>query len=204
MRLTLDHVAVLGETLAAAVAHCETALPVPLGPGGQHARYGTHNRLLGLEAGLYLEAIAIDPEAPAPEGPRWFGLDDFSGPPRLARWILRTDDMDAALAALPEAGAAVPLARGDLRWRMAVPPSGHMAYDGMFPALIEWQSPTPAGDLLSPSGLTLTDLVIRHPEARALANRLAPHLDAPLLRFETGAPGMEAHLRGPDGPACLT
>lgn len=135
MRLTLDHLAVPGETLAAATAHCEAMLSVPMGPGGRHARYGTHNRLLGLDGGLYLEAIAIDPDAAPPAGPRWFGLDTFAGAPRLVRWILRTDDMDAALDALPEAGQAVQLERGDLRWRMAVPASGSLPMTGSFPRL---------------------------------------------------------------------
>ena len=202
--LTLDHIAVLGETLEAAAAHCEAALGQPLGPGGQHAAFATHNRLLGLAGGLYLEAIAIDPSAPPPGRPRWFGLDVFSGAPRLARWVLRVPDMDAALAAFPEAGEAVQLARGDLRWRMAVPPSGEAPYDGLFPAFIEWQGAEAAGDRLPPSGLALDALVIRHPEAAALAARLAPHLDAPLVRFETGAPAMQAAFSGAGWPLWLT
>lgn len=203
MRLTLDHIAVLGETLTEAAAHCEAILGQTMGPGGQHARYGTHNRLLGLEAGHYLEAITVDPDAPAPDGPRWFGLDTVSGPPRLARFILRTDDMEAALAALPEAGQAVALERGDLRWRMAVPPSGQADYDGLFPYLIDWQGGTPAGDRLTSCGLALTALVVRHPEADALAARLAPHLDAPEITFETGPAGLAARLDGPGGAIWL-
>ena len=45
---------------------------------------------LGLDDGLYLEVIAIDPEAPSPAYPRWFDLDRFSGTPRLTNWICRT------------------------------------------------------------------------------------------------------------------
>ena len=52
--MILDHLAVAGETLAEAVAHAEEALGIALGSGGQHPRYGTHNRLIGLEGGLYL------------------------------------------------------------------------------------------------------------------------------------------------------
>ena len=37
---------------------------------------GTHNRVLGMAGGMYLEVIAIDPDAAAPERPRWFGLDE--------------------------------------------------------------------------------------------------------------------------------
>ena len=61
MKLELDHIAVAGESLEEAVAHAEAAVGMPLLPGGEHPRYGTHNQLLGLGRGLYLEAIAIDP-----------------------------------------------------------------------------------------------------------------------------------------------
>ena len=103
--LTLDHIAVLGETLEEAAHHVEAALGLPMMPGGAHARFGTHNRLLGLAPALYLEAIAIDPAAPPPGHPRWFGLDAFAGPARLDKWICRVDDLGAVLEALPMAGA---------------------------------------------------------------------------------------------------
>ena len=59
---------VAGETLAEAAAHVEKALGVALSPGGVHVEMGTHNRLLSLGPGLYLEAIAVNPDARAPEG----------------------------------------------------------------------------------------------------------------------------------------
>ncbi|KZZ67236.1 VOC family protein, partial [Sulfitobacter sp. HI0129] len=137
--LSLDHLAVAGEDLAAARAHAETALDVILQPGGRHDVFGTHNRLLGLADGLYLEAIAADPDAPAPDRARWFDLDRFSGPARLTNWICRCDDLDAALARLPDGfGRPVDLQRGDLRWRMSVPEEGRLPFDNLAPALIQW------------------------------------------------------------------
>ena len=59
--MLLDHIAVSGETLAAAIDAVATTLGASMQPGGQHDVFGTHNALLGLEDGLYLEAIAIDP-----------------------------------------------------------------------------------------------------------------------------------------------
>lgn len=78
----------------------ETALGVSLQPGGQHDLFATHNRLLGLADGFYIEAIAIDPSVSAPSRPRWFDLDRFSGPPRLINWICRVDSMAATLPGL--------------------------------------------------------------------------------------------------------
>lgn len=202
--LGLDHIAVLGSTLQAATLACETAFGTALLPGGHHAAFATHNRLLGLEGGLYLEAIAIDPGAPPPGRPRWFGLDAFTGPARLNKWICRVPDMAAALRALPEAGRPIALVRGDLRWTMAVPDDGHLPYDGLFPALIEWHSPTPPGDRLPGQGRHLLSLTLRHPQADALQDRLAPFLDSPLVRFETALqPGMTARFDTPMGEVRL-
>ncbi|EPX85170.1 VOC family protein [Salipiger mucosus] len=204
MTLELDHVAVLGETLEEAAAHAEAALGCPMLPGGVHPRYGTHNRLLGLGEGLYIEAIAIDPAAPPPDHARWFGLDDFSGPARLDKWVCHVPDMTKALEALPMAGTPVQLARGNLRWLMAVPEDGHLPYDGLFPALIEWQSPVPPGSALPAAGPRLERLIVAHPEAEALEALLAPHLDAPLVSFETAPrPGLRAELTTPHGRRVL-
>ena len=96
----LDHLAVSAEGLAEGVQHIERLLGVPMAGGGQHGAMGTHNRLLSL-GDLYLEVIAVDPDAPAPGRPRWFDLDRFSGPPRLTNWIVATDRLDADLAKGP-------------------------------------------------------------------------------------------------------
>ena len=61
---------------------------------------GTHNRLLKIASEAYpqayLEIIAIDPEAPRPARPRWFGLDevDLSAGPRLVHWVGRSPMLD--------------------------------------------------------------------------------------------------------------
>ena len=136
----LDHIAVAGETLAAAVAYSEHVLGVSLGPGGQHAHYATHNQLLGLQDGLYFEAIAIDPSQPEPAYPRWFGLDAFSGPARLDKWILRCADISEAMRTFPDLGEPVHLTRGSVSWTMIVPRDGMVPFDGLFPAFIQWHS----------------------------------------------------------------
>ncbi|ANT62080.1 polyphosphate kinase [Salipiger sp. CCB-MM3] len=185
--LELDHVAVLGETLAEAVSHAESALGLPLSPGGAHPDFGTHNFLLGLENDLYLEAIAVDPSAPDPGRPRWFGLDGFTGPARLDKWVCRVPDLDAALKVLPMAGEAVAVTRGALSWKISVPRDGLLPFDGMFPALIEWVSPVPPGVSLAGAGIRLDRLTVAHPQADALQALLAPHLNVPLAEFEVEA-----------------
>ncbi|MCU9839001.1 VOC family protein [Ruegeria sp. WL0004] len=195
--MELDHFAVAGATLEEAAVHVEEALGVAMQPGGRHARFGTWNRLLGLADGLYLEAIAIDPDAPPPDRPRWFNLDRFQGAPRLTNWICQVPDLDAALAGLPQgAGAPVDLERGALRWRMAVPATGILPYDDRFPALIQWQGALHPAAMLAPSGCALERLIVTHPQAEDLAA-----LCGPLQRvvFEPGASGLRAEIRTPHG-----
>lgn len=199
----LDHLAVAGETLEEAAAHVEAALGVAMQPGGRHARFGTHNRLLGLADGLYLEAIAVDPDAPAPDRPRWFGLDAFTGVARLGNWICRVDDLDAALSALPLAGEPVELARGDLCWCMAVPQGGALPFDNLFPALIQWHGDLHPASMLAGSGCTLKRLVVIHPEADAL-RRLLRVLADPRIVFEPGdVPTLAAEFDTPHGTRVL-
>jgi len=202
--MELDHIAVSGETLEEAAAAVEEALGVPMLPGGQHDVFITHNRLLGLEDGLYLEAIAADPTRPAPDRPRWFDLDSFKGPARLTNWICRCDDLDALLAALPvDAGAPVSLTRGDLRWRMAVPADGKLPFDNLFPPLIQWHCDIHPASVLPSSGCRLTRLVVAHPEAMALRDVLAAHLADARVVFEPGAAALSAEFDTPHGRRVL-
>ncbi len=196
--MQLDHVAVAGETLEEAAETIENALGVPMQPGGLHERFGTHNRLLGLGDGLYIEAIAIDPSAPRPPRARWFGLDRFSGPARLTNWICRTDDLSGALWRLPLAGEPVNLTRGNLAWVMAVPRNGGLPFDNLHPALIEWRSPHP-GVVLTQSNCTLRRLIVSHPEAAALRRMVGPLLEDPRVIYEPGAPALAAEIDTPDG-----
>lgn len=197
--IVLDHLAVAAETLAEGQAAVEAALGVALQPGGQHPHFATHNMLLGLEDGLYLEVISADPSVPSPDYPRWFDLDRFSGPPRLSNWICRVPDLARMVGVLPQAGSPVALARGDLRWQMAVPETGILPYDNLFPALIEWQSSPHPATRLAASGCRLRRLTIRHPNAAALHAALAPQFSDDRVRFETGEQAMLAAFDTPHG-----
>tara|TARA_R110002126_G_scaffold282706_1_gene431352 strand:+ start:82390 stop:83019 length:630 start_codon:yes stop_codon:yes gene_type:complete len=191
--MELDHIAIAGESLPEAVAYVQEALGVTMQPGGEHAVFHTHNKLLGLEDGLYLEAIAVNPDAVVPDRARWFDLDRFSGPARLTNWICRCDDLDATLRAFPEGfGAPVQLQRGDLRWRMAVPQSGILPFDNCAPALIEWQGDAHPALRLGSGGCRLETLEVQHPDALVLADLLVPFLHDSRVSFVTGDPGLKA------------
>lgn len=185
--LILDHIAVAAESLAEGAAHVEAALGVELSDVGHHDRMGTHNRLLSLGPGLYLEVIAINPDAEPPAQARWFDLDNFTGHPRLTNWIVRTDDLAAALAkAPPGMGAPISFARGSYLWQMGVPPDGRLPFDGAAPALIEWESALHPAERLPDRGCRLAGLTVEHPEAEALLAAYPALASVDLVRIATG------------------
>ncbi|WP_293574773.1 VOC family protein [Phaeobacter sp.] len=199
--MELDHLAVAAATLEEAVAHVEDSLGVPMQPGGSHAVFGTHNRLLGLADGLYMEAIAIDPAATPQRTPRWFDMDRRQGPARITNWICRCDDLVTALENAPKgAGDIVDLQRGDLRWQMAVPADGILPFDNMFPALMQWHSPHPAAQLVQ-QGCRLRHLTLSHPEGDALSAALPLRDDR--VSVQIGPAGFEAEFDTPHGRRVL-
>ena len=204
MTLTLDHLAVSALTLAEGVAAVEAALGVALVGGGAHPHMATHNRLLGL-GDLYLEVIAADPSAPRPAWPRWFDLDNFTGPPRLTNWVARCDDIAAAVAVSPaNIGVPVALQRGAYAWDMAVPLDGRLPYDGAYPALIQWHGALHPVQALPDSGVRLQLLEIAHPRADDLRASLQGRLDDPRLVIVQGAvKALQASFSTPHGPRVL-
>lgn len=202
--LSLDHLAVACTDLAAGAAAAEAALGVPTQPGGEHARFGTHNRLLSLGPQEYLEIIAINPAAEPPGRPRWFDLDNFAGAPRLSTWIAACEDLPEALELAPKgSGARIPLTRGDLRWQMAVPDDGRLPFDGIFPALIKWDGPHHPAQRLTDHGVRLKVLRLSHPEPTALRKALKPLLGDPRIKIVKGAPGLSAEFSTPAGKRLL-
>jgi hypothetical protein len=197
--LVFDHLAVAAATLAEGVAWVEDALGVALSGGGAHPHMGTHNRLLGL-GDLYLEVIAIDPDAPPPVWPRWFDLDNFAGPPRLTNWVARCDDLSVEVARSPAAvGVPVALKRGDYAWEMAVPGDGKLPYNGGFPALIQWHGSLHPAQTLPDMGMRLRQLEIAHPEAVGLRTALMGRLTDPRVVIIEGPLAMQASFDTPHG-----
>lgn len=198
--MRLDHLAIAAETLEDGVAWAEEKLGVTFLAGGKHPRYGTHNRLLGLADGLYLEVIAVDPAATS-DGPRWFDLDNFSGRPRLANWICEAEDFEAALV---HGMKNVMMERDGLQWDMGVPEDGSLPLDGGFPTVLKWHTDSPPGRSLAPSGCALSCLTVFHPEADAISKYLADKLTDDRIRFETSpVTRLSADFETPSGIVTL-
>ncbi|MFQ6549261.1 VOC family protein [Aestuariibius sp. 2305UL40-4] len=206
MQITFDHLAVTAPSLEAGLAHVEARLGLIVPPGGAHPRMGTHNRLMRLFPDEFLEIIAINPEASAPDRPRWFGFDRIGGAPaRLSTWLCRCEDLDATLAALPEGmGEPLEMTRGDLRWRIAVRPDGELPFGGAFPTLIEWPMRPFPGAAMADLECRLERLEIRHPKASEVAGLLEPQFQDDRITFERADEvALRAEIGTPEGTRLL-
>ena len=202
--MRLDHIALSAATLEDGARHVELALGVTPVPGGRHRHMGTHNLLVGL-GDIYLEIIAIDPEAPKPDWPRWFDLDNLAGEPRLTNWIVACENLKSEIAAGPEGiGHPVKLERGSLHWQMAIPDDGKLPYDDAFPALIHWEGTDHPIHHIPDSGLRLVRLEVIHPRAGALRHVLEGRFHDPRVAIVEGAQkAIRAEFHGPNGECFL-
>lgn len=209
--LRLDHLTVVAPSLAEGVAHVRACLGIDMPYGGTHPEMGTHNHLVGL-GHAYLEVIAIDPDAPPPSGPRWFGLgapeavrSAWAGGRRLGGWVARTDDIDAVLGAHGERlGRSTWISRGGKRSRFSLLPDGRLPLGGVLPSVIDRGGRAPPAPCMPDHGARLRAFVLEHPspaEVTALYERLGI-VDPP--RVEAGpVPRYRATIDTPDGERTL-
>ncbi|GAB4322078.1 MAG: VOC family protein [Candidatus Zixiibacteriota bacterium] len=172
----LDHLVITAPTLEVGEDYVEQLLGDRPTRGGVHERMATHNSLLSLGDSIYLEVIAVIPGEAPPPHPRWFALDALpaDAPPRLATWVVRCDDIRAAVAASPvPLGEIVPMRRGGLEWLITIPSDGQLPMDGTLPAVIQWTRGQHPAARLGRSGCSLTSLEVRHPEAGRIRSILS-------------------------------
>ncbi len=204
----IDHLIVAASSLAEGEAWVREQLGVAIATGGKHAAMATHNLLMQLGNGVYLEVIAIDPGAGPPRRPRWFGLDSelmrasLRRGPRLITWALNTDDL-AGLVARCDFDLGVPtrLTRDRLEWQIALTDDGRLLADGLLPYCIQWHSqPHPALAMADP-GCRLRQLVLYHNRADWLAARIEQLEAGPLVEIvpidDDRAPRLEARIETP-------
>jgi hypothetical protein len=223
--LRLDHLVISARTLDEGTQYVADTLGVAPAGGGAHPLMRTHNRLLNLWGGVYLEVIAVDPHAAAiPDAaaennaprPRLFALDDpatyarLESGPYLSHWVARVERpkrLSLWQAQYPQRIAPiVPMTRGDFAWGLSVPDDGAFpgwegAGDGVLPSLIQWDSPRHPCDVLPDVDIALKALKAVHPQAERIAAQLqwlgAAHLID--LQPTEGAPALIAEFETPDG-----
>lgn len=186
--LQLDHITVIAPTLAEGVAHVRACLDIDMPFGRQHQDMGTHNHLLRLGEAVYLEVIAVNPDAPQPAHPRWFGLDDqralrkaWDAGLRLRGWVTRCTDIDAVLSRhAGTLGRKVRLMSGEVVFHFAIPEDGSLPAGGIAPSVIDRGNRPPPVAAMADLGARLQSFTIAHPEpARVAALYDALEIDAP-------------------------
>ena len=207
LHLALDHLVVAAPTLERGVAWVEERLGVPMAGGGAHAGVATHNRLLRL-GDCYLEVIARNPDD-TPVRKRWFGLDDprwdlaADTEPALVTFLLRTNDLDAALKLPGARGRSVEARRGDLVWRIGGTEDGALLSDGAYPTFIQWPDGDGPTKTMPDSGCTFMTLEVVHPEAARIESALRPALHDSRIAFRDGPLSLHATILTPAGPRVL-
>ena len=165
MATQIDHLVVAATSLEQGVQWCEALFGITPALGGEHALFGTHNRLFKIATPkfsmAYFEIIAINPEAVRSKKTttlhphRWFDLDNpelqksISKEPRLIHFVASTPDIKAARMALrmegidrgPAIHAERQTSKGLLHWQISVRADGQRLFDGALPTLIQWGKP---------------------------------------------------------------
>ena len=211
--LHLDHITVIAPSLADGVAHVQACLDIDVPFGRRHQDMGTHNHLLRLGESVYLEIIAVDPDALRPARPRWFGLDDRASVHaawergfRLRGWVARTDAIDSVLSEHAGVlGRKVAFSSRNGDFFFAIPEDGSLPLDGAAPSVIDRQGKPPSVAAMADPGARLRTVIIEHPEPdriAALYGRLGI-ADPPEIRQGDGL-RYRARIQTPGGLRELT
>jgi hypothetical protein len=226
MKTQIDHLVVMAASLDQGLQWCEDTLGISPSPGGEHEKYGTHNRLFKIASPqfplAYFEIIAINPEAVIPKRaqvPRWFDMDDaavqkaVAQGPRLIHFVSSTEDVKAARHLLRtqgiERGQVVQASRksrkGTLNWQITVREDGERLFNGCLPTLIQWGKPEATDPLrlhprnsLPRSGVTLQGLTVSHPSGAKLQAAFDA-IGLADIAIETGPANLVASLQTPKG-----
>jgi hypothetical protein len=230
MKTQIDHLVVVAKSLGQGVQWCEATFGITPGPGGEHAQFGTHNRLFKIATPAnplaYCEIIAIHSDAArsanAPRR-RWFDMDDdalraaVAVEPRLVHLVASTSDIQAGRAALrtldidrgPAVQASRHSRRGLLQWQITVRDDGQRLFDGALPTLIQWGKPDDADPMrlhprnsLPRSGVSLHNIAITHPAADKLQQAYAA-IGLSGVAIQSGPANITASLQSPRGVVTL-
>jgi hypothetical protein len=184
----IDHIVIGIADLDRGIAELQRRTGVRAVPGGAHPGRGTHNALMSLGPGLYLEIIAPDPAQKTPPQ----GFDMLASLEKLTPigWAVATDDMASLRGDLAEAGLDIGKLRPGSR---ALPGGGTLSWvsfglpdaPDLAPFFIAWGQGARHPSATSPGGCKLKTLALASPDAA----RLAAIVD----RLGLGVPVSKAH-----------
>ncbi len=201
--MPIDHIIYAAPSLESGMDKIEALLGIRPVNGGQHPGLGTHNALLALGPGCYLEVIAPDPKQPTVERPLWIPVDTVEKP-RLIYWAAKADELKKLVQEARSQGVNLGwVSEGSrlrpdgqhLRWRLTDPRANPA--DGVVPFFIDWMGTSHPAESL-PKGGELISLKAWHPEAERVREQLKVlGLD---LEVEQGnEPRLEARIKKTKG-----
>lgn len=153
----LDHIVLGCNTLQEGTDYVEKKLGLSLSEIGYHHHMGTHNRVIKIGENIYLEVIAIDPNANKPKHFRWFNLDNkkqqarLKKSPQIIGYVIENQNPDMLKFYNPFFEAS----RGNYCWEFAMPKSDdtlindELIESGLVPSLIKWKSKKPVYKMLN-------------------------------------------------------
>ena len=230
MKSQIDHLVVAAHTLQQGVEWCEATRGITPAAGGEHEKYGTHNRLFKIATPgfpvAYLEIIAINPDAVIDKKPpptRWFDLDnqqlqtELATAPRIIHFVVNTSNIQDARHAWKAQGidrgpiihASRKTPKGLLQWQITVRLDGDRLFNGTLPTLIQWGKPEAAEPMqlhprnhLPRSGVSLKSLAVSHPSASKI--KLAyDAISLGQIEISEGPANIVATLQTPKGLVTL-
>ena len=150
--IAVDHLLFAGPELGPLRLRVEELSGLRAMTGGRHEHWGTHNALLGLGSGMYLELIAPEPGTHGSWGSLFARLQS----PSLQAWCVRCGSASRVAARLTALGIATKRVPGGrhlsdgrrLTWELVFP-TGH-EFGGALPFFIDWQGSVHPSQSLEP------------------------------------------------------
>ena len=210
MHTKIDHLVIGASTLIQGVNFVADILGVEMPYGGTHSKMGTHNHLMQIGDGVFIEVIAINWEIDPPGRPRWYGLDDpfirqqIEKQPALLTWVVNTRNINELIRmANFSLGKAELISRGNLSWHFGLPEDGRLLAGGMLPYAIEWKTDRHPSANMADLKCRFHSLEIYHTYSRWLQSALTSIGALDLVKIKTlpkdQAPYMIAKINTPYG-----
>lgn len=167
--IEIDHLLYAGPDLEALKSDVTRRSGIAAASGGRHPDWGTHNALIGLGTGTYLELISPEPGSSGP----WASLFGRLDAPSLQAWCVRCGSADDVADRLERAGLDIKRVEGGrelpgggrLTWELVFP-RGH-GFGGALPFFIDWRDSVHPSKSLT-AAASLARLTVAHPDAAAL------------------------------------
>lgn len=173
----IDHLVYCVPDLGKSMQELSELMGAKIFYGGQHQTLGTHNALLNLGNGAYLELLAIDEKNTAIPPPRWMGIDFFEKA-MITRWAIKSNDLASDVAILKKANPkmgevfAGSRKRADgtlLSWEMVKPLATPVVE--ILPFMVNWKGSVHPTQSL-PDICKLVEIRAIHPQPDMMASTL--------------------------------